>query len=139
MTLVTSRHPRPVLSYGLRLLWKASLGHRCMSRAIQFHNHPFRFLLYLEWGLIAVAIVGILSAPPLREISRRGLPERAMFNQWPILTVGGLLLFGLLGLYLPTRGVGPRLGHIALQVALIVVASGLMLRGVRLFPFVYLQ
>ena len=109
-----------------------------MSRAIQFHNHPFRFLLYLEWGLIAVAIVGILSAPPLREVTRRGLTERAMFNQWPILTVSCLLLFGLLGLYLPTQGVGQRLGHIALQVALIVVASGLMLRGVRLFPFVYL-
>ena len=70
-----------------------------MSRAIQFHNHPFRFLLYLEWGLLAVAIMGILTAPPLREMARRGPPNLPMrtFTQWPLFTVGCLLLFGLLG------------------------------------------
>ena len=110
-----------------------------MTRAIQFHNHPFRFLLYLEWGLLAVSVMGILTAPPLREVTRRGLnmPLRT-FTQWPLFTVGCLLLFGLLGLYLPTKGVWQRLGHIALQVALIVVTSGLMLRGSQLFPFIYL-
>ncbi len=111
-----------------------------MSRAIQFHNHPFRFLLYLEWGLLAVAIMGILTSPPLRDMSRRGLSNGPTntFTQWPLFTIGCLLLFGLLGLYLPTQGFWQRLGHMALQVALIVVASGLMLRGARLFPFVYL-
>lgn len=108
-----------------------------MTRAIQFQNHPFRFLLYLEWGLLAVSIMGILTAPPLREISRRGLPVRT-FTQWPLVTVSCLLLLGLLGLYLPTKGFWLRLGHIALQVVLLLVASGLMLRGARLFPFIYL-
>ena len=111
-----------------------------MSRAIQFHNHPFRFLLYLEWGLLAVTVTGILTTPPLREMTRRGLPNVPVrtFTQWPLFTVTCLILFGLLGLYLPTRGFWLRLWHIALQVVLIVVASGLMLRGARLFPFVYL-
>lgn len=112
-----------------------------ITRAIQFQNHPFRFLLYLEWGLLAVTITGILTAPPLREIGRRGLPNvpvRSTFAQWPLLTVACLLLFGLLGLYLPTKGFWLRLGHIAGQVVLILVASGLMLRGSRLFPFIYL-
>ena len=111
-----------------------------MSRAIQFQNHPFRFLLYLEWGLLAVAITGILTAPPLRELSRRGgapVPAR-LFGQWPSFTIGCLLVFGLLGLYLPTKGFWLRFGHIILQVALVVVTSSLMLRGARLFPFVYL-
>ncbi|NEQ55562.1 MAG: sensor histidine kinase [Leptolyngbya sp. SIO3F4] len=111
-----------------------------MSRAIQFHNHPFRFLLYLEWGLLAVTIMGILTAPPLREVTRRGLPNVPVrtFTQWPLFTVTCLLLFGLLGLYLPNKGFWLRLGHVALQMVLIVVASGLMLRGARLFPFIYL-
>ncbi|MFG6103669.1 sensor histidine kinase [Leptolyngbyaceae cyanobacterium CCMR0082] len=111
-----------------------------MNRAIQFQNHPFRFLLYLEWGLLAVSIMGILTAPPLRDMARRSLPNVPvrMFTQWPLVTVGCLLLFGFLGLYLPTRGFWLRFGHIALQVALILVTSGLMLRGARLFPFVYL-
>jgi len=34
-----------------------------MRRAIQLQNHPFRFLLYLEWGLLAVAFVSILDGP----------------------------------------------------------------------------
>lgn len=110
-----------------------------MSRAIQFQNHPFRFLLYLEWGLLTVAMTSILTAPPLREISRRGLPNLPRtFIHWPVLTVGCLLLFGLLGLYLPTKGLWLRLGHTALQVVLILLASGLMLRGPQLFPFIYL-
>ncbi|MEA5462402.1 sensor histidine kinase [Leptothoe sp. PORK10 BA2] len=109
-----------------------------MSRAIQFHNHPFRFLLYLEWGLLAVAITSIVTTPPLREAARRGLTHGQTFAQWPLFTVGCLLLFGLLGLYLPTKGFWQQLGHIALQVVLILVASGLMLRGTRLFPFIYL-
>ncbi|MEM6255497.1 MAG: sensor histidine kinase [Cyanobacteria bacterium P01_D01_bin.156] len=109
-----------------------------MTRAIQFQNHPFRFLLYLEWGLLAVTITGILTTPPLRELGRRGLPNTPTFTQWPLLTVGCLLLFGLLGLYLPTKGFWLRLGHIVAQVALILVSSGLMLWGTRMFPFVYL-
>ncbi len=141
MTLVTSDG---------KCLWEAKnlgrvesveeRGQRGMGRAIQFHNHPFRFLLYLEWGLLAVAITSILTAPQMRVPVRPGLPSPPVetVTQWPILTIGCLLLFGLLGLYLPTKGFWSRLGHIALQVALIVVASGLMLRGARLFPFVYL-
>lgn len=111
-----------------------------MSRAIQFHNHPFRFLLYLEWGLLAVAATSILTTPQVRGPVRSGLPRPPVetITQWPILTIGCLLLFGLLGLYLPTKGFWSRLGHIALQVVLIILASGLMLRGARLFPFIYL-
>ena len=107
-----------------------------MSRVIQFHNHPFRFLLYVEWGLLAVSITSILSTPPMREATRRSL--QGFTQPWPLVTVGCLLLFGLLGLYLPTKGVWLRLGHIALQVIVTLVASVLMLRGARLFPFIYL-
>ena len=111
-----------------------------MRCAIQFHNHPFRFLLYLEWGLLAVAITNILTALPIPRPDRPDLSRlpAETFHQSPIIVVGCLLLFGLLGLYLPTQRFWPRLGHIALQVLLIFAFSGLMLRGVRLFPFIYL-
>ena len=111
-----------------------------MSRAIQFQNHPFRFLLYLEWGLLAVAITSVLTAPSVPRPGRPGLPRPPVetLYQGPILIVGCLLLFGLLGLYLPTQRVWPRVSHLALQAVLVVLASGLMLRGVRLFPFIYL-
>ncbi|MEM7066687.1 MAG: sensor histidine kinase [Cyanobacteria bacterium P01_B01_bin.77] len=108
-----------------------------MTRTIQFHNHPFRFLLYLEWGLLAVAITSVLSAPqPLREMARRGVPPPS--TSAPLLAIGCILLFGLLGFYLPTQGIWRRLGHIALQVVLILITSVLLVWGARLFPFVYL-
>lgn len=105
-----------------------------MGRSIQFTHHPFRFLLYLEWGLLAMAVINVLSAPA--ELGRRLLPGPPL-GAGPELTVACLVLFGLLGLYLPTRGPA-RLAHLGLQIVLVVLASGLMLRGVRLFPFVYL-
>lgn len=115
-------------------------GTTTMNRAIQFQNHPFRFFLYLEWGLLAVSITKILTAPSLRHVARRRPPNIPVdiAPQWPLVIIGCLLLFGFLGLYLPTKGFWLRFGHIALQVTLIVVASGLMLRGARLFPFIYL-
>lgn len=109
-----------------------------MTRAIQFHNHPFRFLLYVEWGLLAVSITNILTVPPLRQAARPNLSNFSVFTHWPLVTIGCLLLFGLLGLYLPTKGIWLRLGHTALQVVLILVSSMLMLRGARLFPLIYL-
>ncbi len=59
----------------------------------------------------------------------------------PLLTIVPLLLFGLMGLYLPQGMPGnklPRLGHTLGQVALISIASATVFNGGRFFPFVYL-
>ena len=97
-----------------------------MSQAIQLKNHPFRFLLYLEWGLLAVAIVSALETPHGRKI-RHGLEPGARPDfgrggpppfppgleggpppfspEWahePLIAVGLLILFGLMGLYTPS-------------------------------------
>ncbi len=136
-----------------------------MSQAIQLKNHPFRFLLYLEWGLLAVAIVSALETPRGRR-ARHGLEQglkhgfRPDFDQggpppflpgweggpppfplaWahgPLIAVVLLILFGLMGLYLPMRKL-PKLGHTLVQILLILLASVAVFNSGRTFPAVYL-
>lgn len=107
-----------------------------MSRSIQFQNHPFRFLLYLEWALLAIAISSLLTpGPPIPADPRRFQPP---VEQFPILSMICIFAFGLLGLWLPTGRWGLRLGHTILQGLLIGITSLLGLAGGRLFPFMYL-
>ncbi|MGD1865005.1 MAG: sensor histidine kinase [Phormidesmis sp.] len=144
-----------------------------MNRAIQLHNHPFRFLLYLEWGLLGVAILSTLDSPParlgkgplrdgLREGVREGVREglRGEFREpgsgpardalsdallhgppsWhhnPLLAITALVLFGLIGLYLPAKTL-PKLGHTLGQFLLVLVPSATVLSDGRTFPFLYL-
>ena len=108
-----------------------------MGKAIQLQNHPFRFLLYLEWGLLAVALVSAIEALP--EPTRRGAPPA----HYPLVAVVTLLLFGLMGLYLPQNLPRPhqkvqRLAHTLGQVLLIAVLSVATMNSGRIFPVVYL-
>ena len=105
--------------------------------AIQPKNHPFRFLLYLEWGLLAVAILSALESPPGR-IARRHARQGITHSPWlAILCMG---LFGLMGLYLP-KATLPKLGHTLCQILLILAtlsASARVFNDGRIFPFIYL-
>ncbi len=115
-----------------------------MKRAIQLHNHPFRFLLYLEWGLLAVAIVSASETSPSRLFGETLGRAAGRFHSgpplgWqhnPLLAIIALVLFGLLGLYLPARPL-PKFGHTLLQVVLILLPSATVLNDGRTFPFVY--
>ncbi len=115
-----------------------------MSRSIQLHNHPFRFLLYLEWILLLIAALSEALPYP----SHR-------FPRLPVLTISCIAAFGILGLRMPTGKPSHKVLYIALQILLIsltVVAGGLRLfplakpglrlfplvtGGIRLFPFLY--
>ncbi len=122
-----------------------------MAQATQFQNHPFRFLLYLEWGLLAMAIVSALESPPGRLARKTG---RAAFrpahppsdsvrwaglawNYSPILAVISLVLFGLMGLYLPAGRLA-KLGHTLGQILLVLLASVTVFNDGRTSPFIYL-
>ncbi|HEY9608451.1 sensor histidine kinase [Allocoleopsis sp.] len=98
-----------------------------MSRPIQVHNHPFRFLLYLEWMLLFVAIFTELIPAPHQRSFR--LPE---------LTVSLIIGFGLMGLRLPTGRQGYKVFYTFIEVLLIVLTSITGGRTVRLFPLLYL-
>jgi len=104
-----------------------------MGKAIQLQNHPFRFLLYLEWGLLAVAIVSAIETLP--EPTRRGPSP----THYPLAAVVALLLFGIMGLYLPqNRQKIQQLVHTLGQVLLILVLSVATVNSGRIFPVVYL-
>lgn len=105
-----------------------------MSRAIQLNNHPFRFLLYLEWGLLTVALVSLLDAPP--PPGRHHGPPPG-WEHSPLIAVVPLILFGLMGLY-PPVGKLPRLGHTLGQILLTLITSATVFNDGRIIPVVYL-
>jgi signal transduction histidine kinase len=97
-----------------------------VSRSIQFHNHPFRFLLYLEWILLAfTAFTAALPSHPYRVQS--GFTE---------LTICSLVLFGLMGLRLPTRNHISKVIYTALQIFIIVLVGLFGGKGDRVFPYI---
>ena len=119
-----------------------------MGRAIQLHNHPFRFLLYLEWGLLAVALFSALESPPGRLVQRAARetarvppppppPPVEPWHAMPLVAMAAIVLFGLMGLYLP-GGKLAKIGHTLGQILLILVASATIFNGGRTFPFIYL-
>ena len=63
-----------------------------MNRAIDVKNHPFKFLLYLEWVLLGLATIASILPIPLQRVP----------TKFPELTVISLVIFGLMGLRLPT-------------------------------------
>ncbi|MEL6353242.1 MAG: sensor histidine kinase [Cyanobacteria bacterium J06627_28] len=121
-----------------------------MHKAIQVSNHPFRFLLYLEWGLLTVAILSALERPParplrraareaiegpLREVARGG--SLIEVHNVPLISLIAIVLFGLMGLYLPRHPMA-KIGHTLGQIVLVVLASTAVFNSGRTFPFVYL-
>lgn len=96
-----------------------------MNRPIQIKNHPFRFLLYLEWILLVVAAFSEATPYPFRRFPREPLLM--------ILTIAG---FGIIGLRLPTGQQITKILYTSFEILLILltVAVG----GIRLFPLLYI-
>lgn len=99
-----------------------------MSNSIQFKNHPFRFLLYLEWTLLTIAIFSSLAPTPWIRRSQ----------DFPELTICSLVIFGLMGLRLPKGTQSSKIIYTACEVCLILITILFGGRASRLFPFIYL-
>jgi signal transduction histidine kinase len=96
-----------------------------MSDTIRIQNHPFPFLLYLEWILLGIVILAeALPAPFLQT------------HRIPLLSIVSMVGFGILGLRLPTGGKSKKVLYTGLQIGLLLL--GTILGGNRLFPFLYL-
>jgi signal transduction histidine kinase len=98
-----------------------------MSRSIEFKNHPFRFLLYLEWTLLAITILFSLFGYQFQRITR-----------FPEVTITTLIIYGLMGLRLPTGNLSEKIFYTFIQVILIVITGIFGGKTARLFPFLYL-
>lgn len=96
-------------------------------RSIQIHNHPFKFLLYLEWVLLAIAILTELIPTPFPRVHRFGL-----------LTILNIVGFGLMGLRLPTGRLSDKILYTAIEILLILSTGMTRIRAIRLFPLLYL-
>jgi signal transduction histidine kinase len=92
-------------------------------RAIRLGSHPFPFLLVAEWALLAMALLSEFSPTLLRRSG--GFPVAAQV---------GVLLFGVMGLWLPLRPQGVKWAHFLLQVVLILLVARWSAVGLRLFP-----
>ncbi|AUT02405.1 two-component sensor histidine kinase [Nostoc sp. CENA543] len=99
-----------------------------MSRPIQINNHPFRFLLYLEWILLALSVL-ILVLPYSSPRAASRFPELAVLN---------LIIFGLMGLRLPTSNNVVKIIYTACGLSLIFITSLFGGRPDRPFPFLYM-
>lgn len=106
-----------------------------MSRPIQFHNHPFRFLLYLEWILLAIAIV---TAVLPYHGSPFGKFSEPFSTKIPELTICSLIIFGLMGLRLPTSNSLIKIIYTACEIFLLLITGVFGGRTARLFPFLYI-
>ncbi|MDP8962512.1 MAG: sensor histidine kinase [Cyanobacteriota bacterium] len=96
-----------------------------MSRPIQINNHPFRFLLHLEWILLIVAALSEISPSPFRRLPRE-----------PLLMICTIAGFWLMGLRMPTGKQIYKILYTTLEILLILltVSTG----GIRLFPLLYI-
>lgn len=99
-----------------------------MNHPIQFKNHPFRFLLYLEWILLAIAVLTAMLPSPSPRFANR-VPELAIFS---------LTIFGLMGLRLPTGNNIIKVIYTASEILLLLLTGTYGGRTARLFPFLYI-
>jgi signal transduction histidine kinase len=99
-----------------------------MSRAIKLNNHPFRFLLYLEWVLLAISIITSILPYPSPKFSSR----------FPELTILSLTIFALMGLRLPTHNNINKVIYTACEIFLIFITGLFEGRAARMFPFLYI-
>ncbi|AFZ24068.1 signal transduction histidine kinase [Cylindrospermum stagnale PCC 7417] len=99
-----------------------------MNPPIQFKNHPFRFLLYLEWILLAIAVLTAMLPSPSPRFANRA-PELAIFS---------LTIFGLMGLRLPTGNNVVKVIYTASEILLLLLTGTYGGRTARLFPFLYI-
>lgn len=99
-----------------------------MNRAIDVKNHPFKFLLYLEWILLGFAAIASILPIPLQRVP----------TKFPELTVISLAAFGLMGLRLPTNHRRNKIIYTACEIFLILITHSFGGRTSRLFPFLNL-
>ncbi len=95
-----------------------------MRRFLSPKTHPFPFLLYLEWLLLAIVVVSEAASLGVYDLPRS-----------PLLSLGCLVIFTLMGLRLPFSKPG-RIAYTGVELALIMIVS--FPGGISLFALLYI-
>ena len=105
-----------------------------MNNSIKFNHHPFKFLLYLEWILLAIAVFTefIPISTPLSILKPLEGPIRL-----PLLNLVCLGIFAAMGLRLPKNNQVTKIIYIVIETLLIFLA-GFSSRSIRLFAPLYI-
>jgi signal transduction histidine kinase len=117
-----------------------------MRLPFKIKNHPFPSLLYLEWILLAIAILPIIlspSSPRFRykhsEVSICTIfPDQSLCSILPELSILSLIVFALMGLRLPTHNKLSKVIYTACGIILISITGLLAGKFSRPFPFLYI-
>jgi signal transduction histidine kinase len=117
-----------------------------MNPLIQIKKHPFPSLLYLEWILLAITALTAVIPPPLRrfrprppEVTICGMfPDLSICSLLPELSIYSLIIFALMGLWLPKSNQRNKVIYTIIQILLILLAGLFGERFARLFPFLYI-
>ena len=105
-----------------------------MNDSIKFNNHPFKFLLYLEWVLLAIAFLTELIPIPIPLPA----PTFVGIAKLPLLTFVSLGIFGVMGLRLPQNNQIIKVIYIILEILLIFMAGFSSNQTMRLFAPLYI-
>jgi signal transduction histidine kinase len=117
-----------------------------MSILIQIKKHPFPSLLYLEWILLAITALTAVIPPPLRRFHHKPpelsicsvFPDLSICNLLPELSIYTLIIFALMGLWLPKSNQRTKVIYTIIQILLILMTGLFGERFARLFPFLYI-
>ncbi|MGD2180531.1 sensor histidine kinase [Lusitaniella coriacea] len=94
-------------------------------RYLTARNHPLRFLLYIEWSMLLVIVIGEV----LRIWFFRG-------SRYPFHHLWILVIFGVMGLVLPAKNNAQKIIYTGFEFWLIQLIS--IGRGLRLFSLMYI-
>lgn len=117
-----------------------------MNPLITIKKHPFPSLLYLEWILLAITALIAVIPPPVRRFRPKRIepsicstfPDLSICNLLPDLSIYSLIVFALMGLWLPKNNLRSKLIYTFIQILLILLIGLFGERFARLFPFLYI-
>lgn len=105
-----------------------------MNNSIKFKNHPFKFLIYLEWVLLVIAaFIELIPIPtPLHRF-----PQVESAIRLPLLNLICLGTFAAMGLRLPKNNQVIKVIYIVVEILLIFLAA-FSSKSIRLFAPLYI-
>jgi signal transduction histidine kinase len=117
-----------------------------MNSQLKINKHPFPSLLYLEGILLTITALIAVIPPPLQRFRPKPLeqsicgvfPDLSVCNLLPELSIYSLIIFALMGLFLPIKSKKAKIIYTIVEIILILITGFFGERFARVFPFLYI-